>query len=63
MRQQQHQPAEALPLGLARADELVDDDLCAIGEVAVLRLPQHQRIRLGGGVTVLEAHHRFFGQH
>src|SRR5205807_1520448 len=63
VRQQQREAAETLPLGLARADELVDDDLGAVGEVAVLRLPDHERLRIGGRVAVLESHHRLFGQH
>ena len=38
--------------------ELVDDDLRAVGEVAELRLPHHQRLRVGEAVAVLEAEHR-----
>ena len=57
VRQQHHQAVHAQPLALARADELVDDDLRAVGEVAELRLPHHQRIGLGRGVAVLEAQH------
>ena len=41
----------------AASDELVDDDLRAVGEVAELRLPQHQRRRVGQAVAVLEAEH------
>ncbi len=43
VRQEQRETAEALPLRFARADELVDDDLGAVGEVAVLAFPDHQR--------------------
>ena len=32
------------PLGLAAADELIDDDLRAVGEIAELRLPHDQRV-------------------
>src|SRR6185312_750421 len=39
VRQEEHEAAVALPLRLAGADELNDDDLGAIGEVAVLALP------------------------
>src|SRR5581483_5988147 len=42
VRQQQHQSGEQAPLVLARGDELVNDDLRAVGEVPELRLPQHQ---------------------
>ena len=37
--------------------------LRAIGEVAELRFPQRQRVRLGGGIAVLEAEHGLFRQH
>ena len=42
VRQQHDETAHAQPFRLARAEELVDDDLRAIGEIAELRLPQHQ---------------------
>ena len=42
VRQQQHQRRRQAPLGSARGDELVEDDLRAVDEVAVLRFPQHQ---------------------
>ncbi len=45
VRQEQRQPADATPLGLARGDELVDDDLRAIGEVAELAFPDHEAVR------------------
>ena len=62
VRQEQREAAEAAPLGLARADELVDDDLRAVGEVAELAFPDHQAVGVGGRVAVLEAEHRFLGQ-
>ena len=45
-----------------RGDELVDDDLRAVGEVAELRFPQHQRVRVGQRVAVFEAQHAELGQ-
>src|SRR4051794_3693389 len=63
MRQEQREPAQATPLGLARADELVDDHLGAVREVAELAFPDYERIRLGRRVAVVEAHDGFFGQH
>ena len=62
VRQQHHEAAHAQPLALARADELVDDDLRAVGEVAELRLPHHQAVRVGEAVAVLEAEHAVLGQ-
>jgi hypothetical protein len=46
----------------AAGDELVDDDLRAVGKVAELRLPDHQAARARGRVAVLEGEHRFFRQ-
>ena len=63
VRQEHHQRRHAQPLALARRDELVDDDLRAVDEVAELRLPEHQRVRLGERVAVLEAEHRLLRQH
>ena len=37
--------------------------LRAVGEVAELRLPQGQRVRLGQRIAVLEAEHRLLRQH
>jgi hypothetical protein len=62
VRQEQHQPAKPAPLGFAGADELVDHHLRAVAEVAELAFPDGQRARVGGGVAVFEAHHRFFRQ-
>src|SRR6185369_2988685 len=45
VRQHHREPAQAAPLDFARHDELVDDDLRAVDEIAVLRLPYHELIR------------------
>ena len=58
VREQQHETAHALPLGVGGGDELVDDHLGAVREVAELRLPERQRRRVGEAVAVLEAEHR-----
>ena len=55
VRQQQRQPRGLAPLGQARDDELVDDHLGAVDEVAELRLPQHERLGRLLRVAVLEA--------
>src|SRR5690606_5923033 len=39
------QAAQAQPLVLARGDELVDDDLTGVEEIAELRLPDDERLR------------------
>ena len=60
--QQQDQPGEQVPLGFAGADELVDDGLRDVDEVAELRLPQHQRLGIVAAVTVFEAQDAGFGE-
>ena len=62
MRQEHRQRAQAAPLRLAGADELVDDHLRAVGKVAELRFPDHQRVRVCGRIAVFESHNRLFGQ-
>ena len=52
VRQEDDESRLAHPLGLARAEELVDDDLRAVDEVAELRLPDAQDV--GGLVRVAE---------
>src|SRR3546814_8810009 len=54
MRQQHDDARQPQPLRLARGDELVDDNLRAVGEVAELRLPGHQRARIGQRIAILE---------
>src|SRR5438309_3162703 len=63
VRQHHHQAADAAPFHFARGDELVDHHLRAVGEVAELRLPYHQFVRLGGRIAVLEAEHGLLGEH
>ncbi len=62
MWQEQGEARGLPPLGQPGDDELVDDDLRPVDEVAVLRLPQHQRLRRGGGVAVLEAEAGVLGE-
>src|SRR5690606_23783684 len=54
VRQEQYETAALAPLLLGRRQELVEDDLCAVGEVAELRLPEYERRRIGHRVPVLE---------
>ena len=62
VRQQQCQPGGLAPLGEPRDEELVDDDLCAVDEVAELRFPEDERLRCGHRVAVLEPERRVFGE-
>ena len=63
MRQQNREARHAQPLALARRNELVEDHLGAIGEVAELRLPDGERIGLGQRIAIFEAQHRLFREH
>ncbi len=63
MRQHHHETRCTPPFDFAGTDELVDHDLRTVGEVAELRFPDGQRIRLGAGITILETEYRFFRQH
>lgn len=62
MRQQHHQAALSHPLRLSRADELIDDALRCVVEVAELRFPQDQRVGVGHRVAELEAEHAVLRQ-
>ena len=62
VRKQQDEAARAQPLGFAGGDELVDDTSRAIGEIAELRFPQHQGLRVGERIAIFEAEHAEFGE-
>src|SRR5262249_978703 len=46
MREQQHDPAGLLPLRFCRNDELINDCLRSVDEIAELRLPQAKHLRV-----------------
>jgi hypothetical protein len=53
---------EKSPLGFARGEELVDDDLGTVGEVAELGLPEDEGFGVITGEAVLEAEAGGFGE-
>ncbi len=55
MGQQHDQAVLTQPLGLAAHQKLVKDDLSAIGKVAKLRLPKHQRVWVLQRISQLKA--------
>src|SRR3954468_19324254 len=63
VRQETDERGQAQPLALARGNELVEHHLRAVGEVAELRLPQHEGVRLGERIAVFEAEHRLLREH
>ena len=56
--QQHHQTALAHPFRLAGRHELVDNALRGVVEVAELRLPADERVRVGHRVAELESEHK-----
>src|ERR1035438_8812030 len=60
--QQQDETAGLVPFRLGGDDELVDDDLAAVDEVAELRFPNDQRQRIRYAVAKLKAHHGVFAE-
>ncbi len=62
VRQHQRQAVGTAPLHFAGRDELVDHHLGAVDEVAELRFPDHQRVRIGRRVAELEGQHGLLGQ-
>ena len=62
MGQQHHQSGETKPFLLCGSDELVDDDLRTIGEVAELRLPADQGVWVCSAVAIFKPKHRRFRQ-
>src|SRR5580693_9660019 len=58
MRQHADEARHAQPFAFARGDELIEQYLGAVGEVAELRFPDRQRLRLRQRIAVLEAEHR-----
>src|SRR6056300_1368095 len=63
VRQQKRKATLTTPLHLARGNELVDNHLCTVGEVAKLSLPDDECVGLCGGIPVLKAKHRLFRKH
>ena len=62
VRQQHHQTSRTLPLRFARGEELIDEHLRAVDEVAKLRFPNHQHARVTERVAVFETNHRALGE-
>ena len=63
VRQQHDQTGSTTPLGFTGSNELVDNDLGAVGEIAELTFPDHQFVRVGRRVTIIESQHSLFRQH
>src|SRR5207247_7403007 len=62
VRHQQDETGVLPPLRAVSHDELIDDRLRDVGEVAELRLPQYELVRDRRAEPVLEAHHCGLGE-
>ncbi len=62
VRQKHGDAGEQRPLVFAGGDKLVDDNLCAVGEVAKLRFPQNESFGIVAAKTVFETEHGGFGK-
>src|SRR5882724_1717878 len=62
VRQQHHQPALLIPLLLSGRDELIDNHLSDVYEIAKLGFPQCQSLRRSHAVTVFKTQHTLFGE-
>ena len=58
--QKQNNRTQPVPFVLSAGDELIDDHLGGVDEVAELGFPEHQAIRTIEAVTVLEAQNAYF---
>jgi hypothetical protein len=62
MRQEQHETAETFPFVFGAGDELIDDDLRDVPEIAELRLPANQSRRRVEAIAVFESQDADFRQ-
>src|SRR5579863_3716488 len=62
VREKKDEPRQEPPLVLAGGQELIQNDLSAVDEVAKLRLPEDERLREVPAKPVLEAQRRGFGE-
>ena len=60
VRQQHRQTRQMIPFVFRRGDELIDDDLCRVPEIAELRFPDHQSAQSIERVAVFKAQHADF---
>src|SRR5579872_6826742 len=60
VRQQHHEAREQIPFVFARGNELVDDDLRAVGEISELRFPQNQSLGVIAAESILESDYSRF---
>src|SRR5207253_8767878 len=62
VRQEENEAARTVPLRFTRCEELIDDDLGAVDEVAELGFPDHEAGGVVERVAELEAENRGLGE-
>ena len=62
VRQEQRQATQSSPLGFAGADELIDDHLGPVCEIAELAFPDREGVGRGRCVAIFETEHSLFRQ-
>src|SRR5579864_3049909 len=62
VRQEHHHSGKQSPFVLSGHNKLINDDLCAVGEIAELCFPKHQRVRIVAAEAVFESQHRCLRQ-
>src|SRR6266850_5463104 len=62
MREEHDETRRQIPLVLARANKLVDDDLSAVGEITELRLPEDKGFGIVAAEAVFEPEATCFGK-
>ena len=60
--EKQHEAGEQVPLGFSGGDELIDDGLRDVHEVAELRLPEDESLGIVAAVAVFEAEYALLGE-
>ena len=62
VRQQQHESRQPTPFGFRAGDELINDDLRGVHEIAELCLPKHERFRAIKAVTIFKTERAGFAE-
>ena len=62
VRQKHDDAGEQIPFGFSGGDELIDDGLRDVDEVAELGFPEHERLGIVAAVTVFEAENSGLGK-
>ncbi len=62
MRQQQDESAGLIPLRFGGAEELINNDLRAVDEIAELGFPHDQGQRIGHAIAEFKTHHGVFAE-